>query len=166
MSYTISIINFKIISVGQNPVVNKSEVFNKFLVTRQHESSQKKVQPVLVDIYLMNGCRVSVNCNSDQSTSLVLQVLIFEIIFFFFIIKVIINIKYALQFFFILDVITHNKSLVIRDIYLYENTHGKQTGQWHYFTISNWTDRSLECCCCEVRDRRECLLVSQQDFWI
>lgn len=59
--------------VGQDAIFSKSELLRTFLLSAQQESSFTQSHEVTVDVYLMNGYRISVNCYTIECTSKVLE---------------------------------------------------------------------------------------------
>lgn len=59
--------------IGQDPIFSKSELLRAFLLNAQQESAHTESHEVTLDIYLMNGYRIPVNCYTTDCTSKVLQ---------------------------------------------------------------------------------------------
>ncbi|XP_037032551.1 sorting nexin-17 [Bradysia coprophila] len=59
--------------VGQDPVFSKSELLRIFLLNAQQESSYTESREVNVDVYLMNGVRIEVDCFTTECSSKVLE---------------------------------------------------------------------------------------------
>uniref|UniRef100_A0A182WF87 PX domain-containing protein n=1 Tax=Anopheles minimus TaxID=112268 RepID=A0A182WF87_9DIPT len=59
--------------VGQDPVLCRSELLRAFLLNAQQESSFTECSEVTLDVYLMNGYRISANVYTTDCTSKVLQ---------------------------------------------------------------------------------------------
>lgn len=59
--------------VGQDSIFSKSELLRTFLLSAQQESSFTQSHEVTVDVYLMNGYRIAVNCYTIDCTSRVLE---------------------------------------------------------------------------------------------
>lgn len=59
--------------IGQDPVFSKSELLRVFLLIAQKESAHIESHEVTVDVYLMNGYRIAVNCYTTDCTSKVLE---------------------------------------------------------------------------------------------
>lgn len=58
--------------LGQDPVFSKSELLRCFLLNAQQESSATEAQETTVDVYLMNGFRIDVNCYTTECSTKVL----------------------------------------------------------------------------------------------
>uniref|UniRef100_A0A182YK00 Uncharacterized protein n=1 Tax=Anopheles stephensi TaxID=30069 RepID=A0A182YK00_ANOST len=59
--------------VGQDPVLCRSELLRAFLLNAQQESSFTECSEVTLDVYLMNGYRISANVYTTDCTSKVLE---------------------------------------------------------------------------------------------
>lgn len=59
--------------IGQDPIFSKSELLRVFLLIAQEESAHIESHEVTVDVYLMNGYRIAVNCYTTDCTSKVLE---------------------------------------------------------------------------------------------
>lgn len=51
-----------------------TEIFNGFLLSAQQESSPEKCQEVLLDVFLMNGYRISINARTNERSEQILEV--------------------------------------------------------------------------------------------
>lgn len=59
--------------VGQDAIFSKSELLRTFLLKAQQESSCTQSHEVTLDVHLMNGYRIAVNCYTVECTSRVLE---------------------------------------------------------------------------------------------
>lgn len=59
--------------MGQDPVFSKSDLLRIFLLNAQQESSFVDSQEVMLDVYLLNGYRISVSCYTTDCSSKVLE---------------------------------------------------------------------------------------------
>lgn len=59
--------------IGQDPIFSKSELLRTFLLNAQQESSYVQSHETTLDVYLMNGYQISVNCYTTDCTSKVLE---------------------------------------------------------------------------------------------
>lgn len=59
--------------IGQDPIFAKSELLRIFLLNAQQESAQVESHEVTLDVYLMNGYRIPVNCYTTDCASKVLE---------------------------------------------------------------------------------------------
>lgn len=55
--------------IGQDSIFSKSELLRTFLLNAQQESSFVQSVEVTLDIYLMNGYQISINCYTTDCTS-------------------------------------------------------------------------------------------------
>jgi len=60
-------------AVGQNSLLMSTDIFNVFLLTAQQESCEDQIKDVDIDVYLMNGYKVTVNVSSNDSSDAVLK---------------------------------------------------------------------------------------------
>ncbi|BES94589.1 Hypothetical protein NTJ_07398 [Nesidiocoris tenuis] len=60
-------------SVGQSYNVPVKELFYAFLLTAQQESTLERVREVDLDVFLMNGYKISVTANSNERSNAVLE---------------------------------------------------------------------------------------------
>lgn len=58
--------------VGQDPSISKSDLLNTFLLNAQQESSNIETRDITIDVHLMNGYQITVNCYSNECSSKVL----------------------------------------------------------------------------------------------
>lgn len=58
--------------LGQDPVFSRSELLRCFLLSAQQESAGTESRETTVDVYLMNGFRIDVNCYTTECSSKVL----------------------------------------------------------------------------------------------
>lgn len=58
--------------VGQDPIFSKSELLRVFLLNAQQESSFTESRETTIDVYLMNGFRIDVNCYTTECSTKVL----------------------------------------------------------------------------------------------
>lgn len=58
--------------IGQDPVFSKSELLRCFLLSAQQESTFTESRETTVDVFLMNGFRIDVNCYTVECSSKVL----------------------------------------------------------------------------------------------
>lgn len=59
--------------IGQDPIFSKSELLRIFLLNAQQESSYIDSHETTLDVYLMNGYRIQVNCYTTDWASKVLE---------------------------------------------------------------------------------------------
>ncbi|KAG5674703.1 hypothetical protein PVAND_004655 [Polypedilum vanderplanki] len=59
--------------IGQDPVLSKSNLLRTFLLNAQQESAFIEAYETSIDIFLMNGYRISVNINTTECSSKVLE---------------------------------------------------------------------------------------------
>uniref|UniRef100_A0A0K8TSY8 Putative sorting nexin n=1 Tax=Tabanus bromius TaxID=304241 RepID=A0A0K8TSY8_TABBR len=59
--------------LGQDPVFSKSELLRTFLLNAQQESSSTETRETSLDVYLMNGYRISVDCYTTDCSTKVLE---------------------------------------------------------------------------------------------
>lgn len=59
--------------VGQDPVFSKSDLLRIFLLNAQQESSFVESSEIVLDVYLLNGYRISVSCYTTECSSKVLE---------------------------------------------------------------------------------------------
>uniref|UniRef100_U5EWH9 Putative sorting nexin n=1 Tax=Corethrella appendiculata TaxID=1370023 RepID=U5EWH9_9DIPT len=59
--------------VGQDPVLSRSDLLRTFFLNAQQESSFTDCREVTIDIYLMNGYRISTNIYTTEYSSKVLE---------------------------------------------------------------------------------------------
>lgn len=62
-----------LIAVGQDPVFSKSDLLRVFLLNAQQESSFTESRETTLDVYLMNGYRIQVNCYTTDCSSRILE---------------------------------------------------------------------------------------------
>ncbi|XP_053980964.1 sorting nexin-17 [Hylaeus volcanicus] len=60
-------------SIGQNVVVNDSGVLNAFLLNAQQETIGGLSKNEFVDIFLMNGCKITINISTGDHSGIVLK---------------------------------------------------------------------------------------------
>ncbi|XP_075211673.1 sorting nexin-17-like isoform X2 [Lycorma delicatula] len=60
-------------SVGQTPHLMNSELFNGFLFSAQQESFHENPQEVSLDVFLMNGYKITINANTNERTDQILE---------------------------------------------------------------------------------------------
>ncbi|KAF6211282.1 hypothetical protein GE061_014399 [Apolygus lucorum] len=60
-------------AVGQSYNVPVKELFYAFLLTAQQESTFEKVREITLDVFLMNGYKISVSANSNDRSNYVLE---------------------------------------------------------------------------------------------
>lgn len=60
-------------SVGQAPHLMNTEIFNGFLFSAQQESFHDKCQEVSLDVFLMNGYKITINANTNERTDQILE---------------------------------------------------------------------------------------------
>lgn len=51
-----------------------TEIFNGFLLSAQQESSPEKCHEVPLDVFLMNGYRISINARTSERSEQILEV--------------------------------------------------------------------------------------------
>jgi sorting nexin-17 len=68
-----SLLIVMIISVGQDQVLSKSNLLRTFLLNAQQESAFIDAYETTIDVYLMNGYRISVNVSTIECSSKVLE---------------------------------------------------------------------------------------------
>lgn len=73
-SLTFSHTNFCFISVGQEPILCNSELFNAFLSIAQQETSGLVVENTSIDVFLMNGYKISLNIQTNERSDHILEV--------------------------------------------------------------------------------------------
>uniref|UniRef100_A0A0B7A079 Sorting nexin-17 n=1 Tax=Arion vulgaris TaxID=1028688 RepID=A0A0B7A079_9EUPU len=59
--------------VSQNPLISSSDLFNAFLLTAQQESQIEEAERVSLDIFLMNGHKITITLMSTDQTDDVLE---------------------------------------------------------------------------------------------
>ncbi|XP_055855145.1 sorting nexin-17 isoform X2 [Episyrphus balteatus] len=59
--------------VGQDPIISKSELLRTFLLSAQQESASIDTRETTIDVHLMNGFRISVNCYTNEYSLKVLS---------------------------------------------------------------------------------------------
>ncbi|XP_033727766.1 sorting nexin-17-like [Pecten maximus] len=59
--------------VSQDPKIANSDVFNGFLLSAQQETQKEASEDVVLDVYLMNGHKITVNIKSTDQTDDVLE---------------------------------------------------------------------------------------------
>lgn len=62
------------LTVGQDPQLVTTDLFNGFLLSAQQETSCEKCQEVPLDVFLMNGYKVSLNVMTTERSDQVLEV--------------------------------------------------------------------------------------------
>ncbi|XP_046674043.1 sorting nexin-17 [Homalodisca vitripennis] len=60
-------------TVGQTPLLMNTDVFTGFLLSAQLESSGEKNKEIPLDVFLMNGYRISITGNVSESSNQVLE---------------------------------------------------------------------------------------------
>lgn len=61
-------------TIGQNPVVNNSGMLNGFLLNAQQETIGGPSNNEFMDIFLMNGCKITINVSTGDHSGSVLEV--------------------------------------------------------------------------------------------
>lgn len=61
-------------SVGQNITINNSEILNGFLLNAQQETVGSFSENNVLDIYLMNGSKISLTVSTGEHSGVVLKV--------------------------------------------------------------------------------------------
>ena len=61
-------------TIGQNPVVNNSGILNGFLLNAQQETIGGPSNNEFIDIFLMNGCEITINVSTADHSGSVLEV--------------------------------------------------------------------------------------------
>ncbi|KAK9306931.1 hypothetical protein QLX08_002559 [Tetragonisca angustula] len=61
-------------TIGQNPVVSNSEILNGFLLNAQQETIRDPSNNEFIDIFLMNGCKITINVSTADHSGSVLEV--------------------------------------------------------------------------------------------
>lgn len=59
--------------MGQDPVFSKSEILRIFLLNAQQESAFIDTRDVTIDVYLLNGYRISLNVYTMDCSSKILE---------------------------------------------------------------------------------------------
>ena len=59
--------------VSQNPKLSSSEIFATFLCKAQQETQHEKSIPIKFDVFLMNGCKLTIDINSTDKANDVLE---------------------------------------------------------------------------------------------
>lgn len=59
--------------IGQDPVFSKSDLLRTFLLNAQQESSSIETRETTLDVYLMNGYRISINCYTTECSTKILE---------------------------------------------------------------------------------------------
>lgn len=59
--------------LGQDPIFSKSELLRIFLLNAQQESSFVEGRETILDVYLLNGYRISVNAYTTECSTKVLE---------------------------------------------------------------------------------------------
>ena len=62
------------LTVGQDPQLVNADLFNGFLLSAQQETSCVKCQEVPLDVFLMNGYKISLNIMTTERSDQVLEV--------------------------------------------------------------------------------------------
>lgn len=78
-------------SIGQNIAINNSEILNGFLLSAQQETVGGPSMNETLDIFLMNGSKVSLNISTGKHSGQILKVYVYhflKVYFLFFICKV------------------------------------------------------------------------------
>jgi len=65
-------------SIGQNIATNNSEILNGFLLSAQQETVEGLSEQETLDIFLMNGSKISLNISPGEHSSEVLKVYYFQ----------------------------------------------------------------------------------------
>ena len=60
--------------MSQNPEIANSDIFNGFLLSGQQASMKTSAEDVSLDVFLMNGHKISVGIVSTDQTDAVLEV--------------------------------------------------------------------------------------------
>lgn len=61
-------------SIGQNVAINSSEILNGFLLNAQQETADGLSEHETLDIFLMNGSKISLNMSPGEHSGEVLKV--------------------------------------------------------------------------------------------
>ena len=62
------------LTVGQDPQLVNADLFNSFLLSAQQETSCVKCQEVPLDVFLMNGYKISLSIMTTERSDQVLEV--------------------------------------------------------------------------------------------
>jgi len=62
------------LTVGQDPQLVNTDLFNGFLLSAQQETSCVKCQEVPLDVFLMNGYKISLSIMTTERSDQVLEV--------------------------------------------------------------------------------------------
>lgn len=65
---------FVYVLVGQEPILSNSELFNGFLLTAQQETSGHVTENATLDVFLMNGYKISLNIQTNERSDQILEV--------------------------------------------------------------------------------------------
>jgi len=65
-------------SIGQNIATNNSEILNGFLLSAQQETVEGLSEQETLDIFLMNGSKISLNISPGEHSGEVLKVYYFQ----------------------------------------------------------------------------------------
>ncbi|KAF3427754.1 hypothetical protein E2986_05278 [Frieseomelitta varia] len=60
-------------TIGQNPVVSNSEILNGFLLNAQQETIRGPSNNEFIDIFLMNGCKITISVSTADHSGSVLE---------------------------------------------------------------------------------------------
>lgn len=66
-------------TASQNPAIANSDIFNSFLLNAQQETQKESPENVTLDIFLMNGHKISLNITSTDQTEDILEALASQI---------------------------------------------------------------------------------------
>jgi sorting nexin-17 len=61
-------------SIGQNIAINNSEILNGFLLSAQLESADNLSEEETLDVFLMNGSKISLNVSPGEHSDEILKV--------------------------------------------------------------------------------------------
>lgn len=63
-----------LVPVGQTPELMNCGVFSGFLLAAQLESNEEYNREISIEVYLLNGYSVTINCNINESSTQILEV--------------------------------------------------------------------------------------------
>lgn len=66
-------------TIGQNPVINSSELLNGFLLNAQQEAVNGPFENEYLDIFLSNDYKVTINVSTKENSGQVLKVFVYII---------------------------------------------------------------------------------------
>lgn len=70
-------------SIGQNVAINNSEILNGFLLNAQQETVGDLSETEILDIFLMNGSKISLNVSTGEYSGEILKVYFITNIFIY-----------------------------------------------------------------------------------